>query len=219
MLITATKQLSTRQNLISGRLSEAITERSFSDYSVALSYLRGTDSGVIPTELLRKPQGYFSLSLSPVRQMPTFDGLGGAIKLIANFSVKGFPDFQVERDILIADLQLVATTVDLNGEIFHGVKVSGAPFDLSHTLTPVPVGLRGVVVSKTDHETPVDGASVEIAGTPIVTTNTEGRFTVPTLPVVKTLDVKITKGTATQTFQHRPNFSVPMNTIARAVAI
>lgn len=155
MLITATKQLSSRQNLISGRLSEAITERSFSDYSVALSYLRGPDSGVIPTQLLKKPEGYFSLNLSPASQMPTFDGLGGSIKLIANFSVKGVPDFQVERDILVADLQLFATTINLDGEIFNGVKVTGAPFDFSHTLTPDPVGLMGVVVSKTDHETPI----------------------------------------------------------------
>lgn len=219
MIITADKTVTGRQNLIWGRLSEAISKRTFDAFDVKISYEKNGTTASIPTQLTRKSGGYFALSVASLSGVPDFVGVTGNVKLIAEFSVSGQAPFQIDKTINISDLRPVSSNIVLDGKTFLCRKVPGAPFDFSHTIVPSPVGISGTVISSTDFETRIDNATIAIAGVPDVTTDGSGNFSVPALPVAETISLTISKGPKTKTFSYRPDYSVPINLISTAFAI
>jgi hypothetical protein len=178
--------IETRASLATGRFFEQITQRSFTSFHAALDYSYAGGDGTFVTSLSTKPGGYFTLHLHAIRDLPELSG-AGPVTLTLRLEREGRPNVAVTRDIDGADLVLVETLVTLGGHQVRGVSIAAAPFHFSVGVPPDPVRLEGLVLYDHDLEAPAAGVTVSAAPAAPVVTGSDGRFTIPALPVVPSL--------------------------------
>jgi hypothetical protein len=202
----------TRQVLLSGRVSNAVTGRGVDAPALTLTFdPDGSGSFVgLPARLVRRQDGWFAYHLAPA-EMPAATGTDPALRLEANAT--GHAAAQAVLVVAPAALALVNEARTLGGRPVTLTRLDGAPFRLDVALEPLPVALEGHVHAAGDPEQPVDGATVEIVA-PLgasTATDTAGDFRIAALPVAAEITLRITSGGNPADRIFRPDFSQRIN--------
>lgn len=219
MLHVAENSIALRQNLATGRVSERVTD-------LPLEVLAGKlwaepDGGLripIAAQFQQRAGGYFSFSLSPDRDMPDLSG-APQVKLRAEFTVRGHPMLVRERSEAGAQLSIDASTRLVAGRQVDVSIVRGAPFDLSVSVDPQPVGLAGIVIDHDDPEKSLGGVTVTaraVTGPPgpalSTVAGTDGRFFFAALPLVLVVELEVSKDGITVRRKVPVDYGRPVNT-------
>ena len=217
MTIFAPGILSSRQTIVKGRIVEAVTGRSLTPVSAALEFSHSTASGFLPATLLTKSAGYFALHLSPGRSMPDLTGHGAVtLKLTLGFDNRA----PVNASKTIADLQfsIIDRPVKVAGSLLVTKVVTGAPFGFDFVAPAAPVGLRGIVLKKSDPDQPLANVSVKAGSLAPVLTGANGRFAIDALPVTDSVDLVLQGAGQPVTVPFRPDYLTPVNTVTLSLA-
>jgi len=201
-------QIDLRQALVTGRFSEAITERPIDGFDAALDYAHADGGGTFPAVLSTKPGGWFTLHLQPDRDMPDLSGTG-TVTLTLRLSRAGQPDVTVAQDVPDAALALVDTTRTVAGQEVTARRIAAAPFAFAATTAPRSVLLDGLVLFDNDPETPATGITVTAAPADPVATDGAGRFRIPALPVSARVTLAFDAGGAVTERTLRPDYPRP----------
>lgn len=201
-----TSSLALRQSLATGRLYEQFTERGFPDFTARLAYSHAGGSGTFPATLLKKPAGYFSLQLSPERDMPDLSA-ASTVDLTLTLEIPGRVPTDLPRAVTGADLEVVEETRTIGGRSVTLRRIAAAPFTFEAALPPAPVLLDGLVLLDNDPETPAVGIDVTAPGGPTVVTDGEGRFRIPALPLQQTVTLRFDDGTTQGDVPFSPDYT------------
>jgi hypothetical protein len=217
MTIFAPGALAGRQTIIKGRVSEAVTGRTLAPTSAALEFTHAAKSGFLPATLLAKPGGYFALHLSPGRAMPGLTGHGPVtLKLTLGFS--GRAPVNVSKNFPEVQLSIIDRPVEVASTLLVTRVVSGAPFVFDIVVPAVAVGLRGIVLKKTDPDQPLANVSVKAGNLAPVLTGANGRFAIDALPVTETVDLVLQGTGQPVNVTFRPDYLTPVNTVTLSLA-
>ena len=217
MTIFATIALGGRQTLIKGRVSEAVTGRPLSPVSAALEFSHAAKSGFLPATLLAKPGGYFALHLVPARSMPGLAG-HGPVTLKLTLGFEGRAPVNVSKVIPDIQLSIIDRPVKVGTAMLVTKVISGAPFVFDVAAPAVAVGLRGIVLKKTDPDQPLANVSVKAGNLAPVLTGTNGRFAIDALPISETVDLVLQGTGQPVTVPFRPDYLTPVNTVSLSLA-
>lgn len=217
MTIFAPGPLAGRQTIIKGRVVEAVTARPLSPLSAVLEFTHAAANGLLPATLLSKSQGYFALQLAPGRSMPDLTGHGPVtLKLTLEFA--GLAPLVATKVIAEAQLAIVDRQVKVGTALLMTKVISGAPLVFDFVAAAGPVGLRGIVLKKTDPDTPLANISVKAGNLAPVMTGANGRFVINALPVTETVALEL-KGTGSPVnITYRPDYLTPVNTVTFLLA-
>ena len=213
MTIFAPGALAGRQTIVKGRVTEAVTGRPLSPTSAALEFNHAAKSGFLPATLLAKPGGYFALHLSPSRSMPGLTG-HGPVTLKLTLGVAGRAPVNVSKVIPEIQLSIVDRPVKVGPAMLVTKVVSGAPFVFDIVAPAVAVGLRGIVLKKTDPDQPLANVSVKAGNLAPVLTGANGRFAIEALPVTETVDLVLQGTGSPVNITFRPDYLTPVNTVS-----
>lgn len=217
MTIFAPGLLAGRQAIIKGRAVEAVTARPLSPVSAALEFSHATASGFLPAVLQTKPQGYFALHLSPGRSMPVLTG-HGPVTLKLTLGFEGRPPLVATKVVADVQLSIVDRPVKAGTALLMTRVVSGAPFVFDFVAAAAPVGLRGIVLKKTDPDTPLANVSVKAGNLAPVMTGANGRFVINALPVAETVSLVLQGAGSPVNITYRPDYLTPVNTVTFSLA-
>jgi len=212
MTVFAPTSLSARQVLVRGRVSEAVTNRVFDDFTVAASYANAAGEGVLPVGLQRKSGGYYALHLDPIRDMPDLSQ-DGAVTLTITLTPAGRTPLVLTKDIPAAEFARVARPVAIGAQMLQAHVLAGAPFLFDFILPARPVGLRGIVLENHDPEAPLAGVKIRAGDAPEVVTGANGRFAIDALPVTDIVSIELEGAGPVETVDFRPDYEIPVNTI------
>lgn len=217
MTIFAPGALASRQTIIKGRVIEAVTNRPLSPVTAALEFTHAAKSGFLPATVLAKPGGYFALHLSPGRSMPGLTGHGPVtLKLTLGFSDRA----PVNTSKIVQEVQLsvVDRPVTVGTALLVTRVVSGAPFVFDMTVPAAAVGLRGIVLKKSDPDQPLANISVKAGNLAPVMTGANGRFAIDALPITETVDLVLQGAGQPVIVPFRPDYLTPVNTVSLSLA-
>ncbi len=212
MTVFAPSPVSTRQVLVRGRVSEAVTGRVFTDFAAMLSFSTATGQGSIPAKLQIKSGGFYSMHLEPSRDMSDLSK-GGPVTLKLDITVPGRPPLSQSKVIPSAKFTLISKPVKIGNQTLTSRALSGAPFVFDFTVPAKPVGLRGIVLKKHDPDAPLAGVKIRAGTAPEVLSAANGRFVINALPVVETVSIKLEGTGPIETVVFRPDYDIPVNTI------
>lgn len=217
MTIFAPGALAGRQTIIKGRVTEAVTGRPLSPVSAALEFTHATKSGFLPATLLAKSAGYFALHLAPGRSMPELTGHGPVtLKLTLGFS--GHAPINISKIIPAVQLSIIDRPVKVASTMLVTRVISGAPFVFDVLAPASPVGLRGIVLKKSDPDEPLANVSVKAGNLAPVLTGANGRFAIDALPVTETVALVLQGTGAPVNISYRPDYLTPVNTATFSLA-
>jgi hypothetical protein len=217
MTIFAPGILSNRQTIVTGRVTEAVTGRSLTPVSALLEFTHNVASGVLPATLLAKSAGYFALHLSPGRSMPNLTG-HGPVTLKLTLELQGRAAINASKSIPNVQLSVIDKPVKLGADLFMTRAISGAPFVFDFIAPAVPVGLRGIVLKKSDPEEPLANVSVKAGDLAPVITGANGRFAIDALPVTETVNLVLQGAGSPVNITYRPDYLTPVNTVTLSLA-
>jgi len=212
MTAFASPSLSTRQILVQGKVSEAVTGRRFTDFETALSFSHAAGQGILPARLQTKPGGHYALHLDPVRDLRDLSK-NGQVTLTLTVTVAGRAPFVQAKRIPAAKFALVSRPVRIGTQMLDSRVLVGAPFAMDFIFPAAPVGLRGIVLNRNDPEAPLAGVKVRAGTAPQVLTGANGRFVVTALPITETVDIELEGTGPVETVVFRPDYDIPVNTI------
>jgi hypothetical protein len=137
------------------------------------------------------------------------------IEFSIEVNARGYEHFQTTLMVNASQLIPVDTTVTT---LQHSVeaRLINTPF-IQHTvdLQPNPVGLQGAVIDDNDFSVPIAGVNVRVIDpviAPAVTSDTQGRYRIDTLPVASRVTLEVDNLGQVTTFQHIVDFATPLNT-------
>lgn len=226
LVILADFTLGMRQALASGRVSDSISGRGLDAFGAALHYSFGGKSGVFPTTVTHKTDGWYALQLVPGMHMPELVG-AGAVTLTVQITVPGRAPLEISQVVDSSRLAVVRSSLFIKGSTVAVYGLAGAPVEFSVAVPPRPVALSGKVVRNHDVEDPVLGVVVRAHGGSIVgpldveplpdgptaVSDAGGRFFLAPLPVAKTVTVTAIEGEKHRRTVIRPDYSTPVNTV------
>lgn len=212
MTVFAPTPLTSRQVIVRGRVSQAVTQGTPAVVGASLSYAHGPGGGPLPVSLETKPGGYFALHLDVARQMPDLSN-DGPVRLELTLAVEGHDPLTTSATFPAARFARIERPVTIAGQTLVSHAVAGAPFVLDLLVPATPVGLRGIVIKDHDPEAPLPGVKVRAGAAPEVLTAANGRFTIAALPVVETMDIQLQGAGPAVTVPFRPDYEIPVNTI------
>ena len=220
MLVLPETRLAIRQALGSGQLTETITGRAFEHFEITIAYSHAGGSGALPVTLQKKPGGFFALQLSPERAMPDFSAQTN-VTLTATVAIAGKTPFDVTQTVPATDLALADTASSVGGIDVTYRRVVGAPFDFSAQLAPRAVALQGIILRDHDPANPI--SNVTITTTPAaaggaVSSDADGIFFIPALPVAETIALDLDEGGTPTSVPFRPDYAKPVNTLTFSLA-
>lgn len=211
MTVFAPTPLTSRQVIVRGRVSQAVTQATPAVVAASLSYAHGPGGGPLPVSLETKPGGYFALHLDVARQMPDLSN-DGPVTLELTLAVKGHDALKTSATFPSARFARVERPVMVAGQTLVSHAVAGAPFVLDLSVPAKAVGLRGIIIKDHDPEVPLAGVKVS-AGTTQVLTAANGRFAIAALPVAETVEIQLEGAGPPITVPFRPDYEIPVNTI------
>lgn len=212
MLHLADRHLAVRQNLATGRIGERITGRGLDVVSASLSARIGAGPfRPIAARFMRRAEGYFAFNLQPARDMPDFSAALD-VTLRAEFQRDGNGPIVIERTVQGSDLTLRDNVRDIAGRQVIVRTIAGAPVDLSITTDPAAVALQGIVLRNHDPSQPLADIGV-MAGAAAATTNAQGRFFLPALPLLATVVIELTEDSTVTNHQYHIDYARPVNSV------
>jgi hypothetical protein len=201
----------TRQVLARGRVADALSGRGLPRPEVTLRFRHSGGSGVLPTTLALRADGWFALHVSPA-DVPDLGG-SGPITVTARITVAGREPVELERVVDGARFARTTIAVDVLGTTSSAEVLAGPPLDLVVAIPPRPVALQGVVLRDHDPERPAAGVQVRADDGPDVTTDAAGRFVLAELPVAETVTLTVAENGQESSTPFRPDHSRPINTV------
>jgi hypothetical protein len=212
MLHFADQRLAPRQIIAAGRVAERITGRGLPDLSGTLLFRSNTPEWrSLPASFSARAEGFVAFSLIPGRDMPDLSAFA-AVTLRAEYQRARLAPVVAERTITGAELALQEVPRRLGGRTLSALVISGAPFDLSAEVDPLPVALAGVVLRDHDPAEPVAGVEVSAGGAKVLS-DAGGRFFLPALPLVALLSLKITEDGEDTIFPFHIDYAKPVNSV------
>jgi hypothetical protein len=210
MLHLADARPPVRQNLATGRVSERITGRGLTARSATLS-LQADAGPVLPlaARFMTRAEGYFAFNILPDADMPDVSGAAD-VTLRAEFQFASGAPIVTEQTVAGNILALADSPRTIAGQNVTVRIVIGAPIDLSVDTDPTPVALQGIVLRAHDPAQPATGVEVA-AGLANAITDAQGRFFLPTLPLVAEADLTITDNGTTTHHPFRVDYERPVN--------
>ena len=213
MLVLAETTLSIRQAFGTGQLTEEITGQPFENFDVTMTYSHVGGSGPLPVTLLKKPGGFFALQFPPARAMPDFSAQTD-VTLTVTIAIQGRAPFDVSQTVSATALALTDTVSKVGGSPITYRRINGAPFDFSAQVAPHPVALQGIILRDHDPANPI--SNVTVTTTPIgpnsaVTSDADGIFFIPALPVAEAITLDLEEGGTQIGIPFRPDFAKPVN--------
>ncbi len=220
MILSAT-QLSMRQALGTGQLTEEVTGRAVDNFEISMTYQHADGSGHLPVTLQKKAGGFFALQFSPERAMPDFSAQTDVI-LTAIIAVQDRAPIEVPRTVSAADLALTQTVAKVGGTPIEYRRVAGAPFDFSAQVAPLAVALRGVILRDHDPADPIGDVAVTTdPASPggAVTSDNDGFFFIPSLPATAEITLDLDEGGTKTSVEFTPDYARPVNTLTLSLAL
>lgn len=217
MTIFATGMLSNRQTIVKGRVTEAVTGRSLTPISAALEFSHNTALGFLPATLLAKSEGYFALHLSPGSSMPNLTG-HGPVTLKLTLGFQGRAAINASKSIPNVQLSVIDRPVKVGSDLLMTRAISGAPFVFDFVVPAAPVGLRGIVLKKSDPDEPLANVSVKAGNLAPVLTGANGRFAIDALPITETVALVLQGAGSPVNITYRPDYLTPVNTVTLSLA-
>jgi hypothetical protein len=203
------REIISRQVLVSGRITDAITaSRTRAPPRVAL--LRDADGRAVEHAAVRVlPDGSYAVHGDPARALPPQE-----ITMRLEVGAEGYSPTQQLVTFTVADLARIPRQLTIGGESSE-VQVIAVPRRQDVALDPLPVTLRGRVSRAEDPSQSIEDASVSItAPTPVgpVTTDADGFFTLGPAPVAETVTLSIhAPGRDPLSTEFRIDFRIPVN--------
>ena len=217
MTVFAPGLLPCRQTIVKGRIVEAVTGRPLTPVSAALEFSHATASGFLPATLMAKSAGYFALHLSPGRSMPDLTGHGAVtLKLTLGFQARA--PLNASQSVPEVQLSIIDRPVKVGADLLLTRVISGAPFIFDFVAPAGPVGLRGIILKKSDPDEPLANVSVKAGNLAPVMTGANGRFAIDTLPVTETVNLVLQGTGAPVNITYRPDYLTPVNTVTLSLA-
>ena len=212
MLYLADRHLSVRQNLATGRIGERITGRGLEIVSASVSArVAAGPFRPIAARFMRRSEGYFAFNLQPARDMPDFSA-APSVTLRAEFYRDGNGPIVIERTVQGSVLTLQDNIRDIAGQQVIVRTIAGAPIDLSVTTDPAAVALQGIVLRSHDPLQPLAGIGAT-AGAVSTTTDAQGRFFLPALPLLATVVIELTEDSIVTNHPYHIDYARPVNSV------
>ena len=145
--------------------------------------------------------------------MPGLTG-HGPVTLKLTLGVAGRAPVNVSKVIAEIQLSIVDRPVKVGLAMLVTKVVSGAPFVFDIVAPAVAVGLRGIVLKKTDPDQPLANVSVKAGNLAPVLTGANGRFAIEALPVTETVDLVLQGTGSPVNITFRPDYLTPVNTVS-----
>ena len=208
-----------RQILVSGRCSDAISDRGIDGASLTLDYdpSGGGTFIPLPAELVRRGDGWFGFHIPP-SFLPQPSGATPALRLAA--VAPGHGDAAATLPISPEALDLAEETRSLAGHEVTIVRIDGAPFRIDLVLDPLPVALAGYVLVEGDSEQPAAGAEIKVidpAG-PVTIADGDGSFRLLALPVAAEMTIRVSHDGDSRDHFFRPDYAQRINRAVFATA-
>jgi hypothetical protein len=200
----------TRQVLVSGRVTDAIT-RGRPRTSPRLSVVRDSDDRALNGVAVRvQADGTYAIYGDPAFVLPP-----QSIDVRIEVRTEGYEDQVAVQSYTPQQLTRVTRALDLDGETVT-VEVIGAPVRVQDIeITPLPVFLKGRITRIEDPAVPIAGASVTITAPAMVgpaVTDADGYYTLGPTPVATTITLAISAaGRTTATPTIRLDLRSPVN--------
>lgn len=183
-----------RQLLAQGRFFETITNRGIVRFNATLGYSYAGGEGTFRAAQSVLPGGYFALHLDPGRTMRDLSGVG-TVTLTLTLTRASAAPMTAQVDVDGAGLAVVEQTRTVDSQPVKVYRIAGAPFVFDLSVSPKPVLLDGLLLRHNDPADPADGVGVSASGIPdVVTTDFEGRFRIPALPLSETVTLRFDDG-------------------------
>jgi hypothetical protein len=184
------------QALFTGKVRDALADLPLgTPFQVQLLFAisPSTDFQPYPLKARILPGGLFVIPGDPQRAFPEMEG-GASLDLRIQVSAQGYQDAAVDITLPAAALSAAAVVIPAGDLIGQGKRLSAPLHAATVSLQPLPVALNGRVTRAVDPETGLAGASVSITSPQArgpVTSNPDGFFFLPNLPVAESVNVQI----------------------------
>ncbi|GAA1865281.1 hypothetical protein GCM10009715_10560 [Paeniglutamicibacter psychrophenolicus] len=209
MIRLAETLVAARQALGTGRVADAVTGTALEHYSIELGYRIGPESGRFPALLGRRPNGWFVLQLRAA-DLPADLETATEVEITARITAPGREPADVVHTVPGSHF---AITV-LDPAAPSGMRVAafaGPVLDFTVRLNPPAAALRGTVLFENDPRHPAAGATVRAAPLPGATTDAAGRFYIPALPLLRSVELLLEHGTTHATRSVQVDYTRPVN--------
>ncbi|WP_350282049.1 carboxypeptidase regulatory-like domain-containing protein [Nitrosomonas sp.] len=159
--------------------------------------------------------GYFCASGVAEQVLPQRLEGDAEVELRFRVSAPAYNDLEVVMAASAADITVETVMEDLGGHTLPLRLVAAPIVRRVLAMQPVPVGLRGRVISDHDFDAPLAGASIQVTEPELqaaVVSNTRGRFRIDALPVSQSVTLKVEQGGNSATIHHVIDYTTPFNT-------
>jgi hypothetical protein len=218
MIRLADPRLATAQAVVCGRVFDSLTGRGLRGSDVTLTHAhpggpgQPPGSGTLPVRLAHRADGWFVLYLTDARLMPDLTG-PATVTLTVRITTPGRDPAEHSTQVPGADLAVVETTTEVGGVPAVVLGIPRAPWSFSVPVAPRAVALEGIVLRGQDPDTPVAGVSVSAPGSAPVVTGADGRFSLPSLPVLAEVPLTLTDAGVPTSVTFRPDYDRPVNVV------
>ena len=185
-----TREILTRQALITGRITDALTGGAPRTPPV-VAVVRDADGRTLEDVVIRSLAGGQYIVHGVPSALPTAVG----IVLRVEVTAQGYAPTQQSVTFAAADLTRVARDISIKGETTRTFVIAAPARGRDVALSPLPVTLVGRVGRAEDPTVPISGAQVRITGPASVgpvATDADGFFTLGPAPVVQSVILSIT---------------------------
>jgi len=199
--------------VVNGLTGESITS-SFS-VDVAMRYPGEVAFRAFPVTAKILAAGYFSFSASPERVLPLLLDSADSLDIRFSISVSGYDSFEEIVSVGAASVTPVTTEEELAGHQLEVSLVAAPIVQRIFSLTPLAVGLNGVVIEDNDTDIPLANASVQVVAPETgvaVMSDAQGRYRIDSLPVSESVTLQVELDAELTTIDHVIDYTRPFNT-------
>lgn len=209
-VLLASSSLAPRQLLLRGRVSEAITGRGLAPSEIRVEAEQGAVRAALPVTITHKPGGWYGAHLVPRGVWPVF-APAPDVTLWVTFTLPGRAPSLLSQTVSASALDLTSVALSLAGQPVHADRISGAPFDFSLSLDPLPVALAGTVIRDHDPSDPIAGVTLTAAPAAPVLSDAQGQFFIPALPVLEQVQIGLSTGGPVTNVTLTPDYARRVN--------
>lgn len=216
-MLAKAESAAVQQAIIVGQVTNALTGEAIRvplGIEVAVRFPDTTQFRAFASPVSALAGGYFVIAGDPVSLLP--HGLDPADALEFRFSVSapGFSPLEQTASVSAADAMPSPLELELVGHRVTIDLISAPLLQQNLALTPLPVGLVGVVIDDHDPNVPVAGVSIQVIAPEIgsaVVTGADGRYRIDSLPIASSVTVQVDADGDLTTFEHLVDYATRFN--------
>lgn len=206
-----------RQALITGQIVDSLTGSGVAPDSLGLEMKLPGESvyRAVPVNCRLGAGGYFTFHGVAVHAFPQSLEVDEELELRFTVIANSYTALQISAQVAASAITALATSSEIGGHVLEMRIVSAPVLHQVLEISPLPVGINGLVISDHDLASPLEGASVQVIAPvvqPAVLSNEQGRFRINALPLAQSVTLQVELGDISTTINHVIDYTTSFNT-------